>query len=360
MKTKMMIAMMCFWAQISFAQTNEEKAIEKTKEAIQLMDNGNIEEALSLLDEAQKLDGGNIFIPYEKAIAHYLKKDYAHSIKILKKLKKHEDVNPQIYQLLGNSYSMNNDRKTAIETYEAGLEKYPNSGILYLERGNMEFFVENYDAALAYYETGIKVDPEFPSNYYWASKIYCSSTEEVWGVIYGELFMNLERNSKRTVEISKLLFDTYKSEIQFPEEDRMTISFSKNSVISLEDLNDPENLKLPFGVGIYETTLMLSVVDEKEINISSLNRIRTNFVKLYFENNHQEKYPNALFDYQKEVAANGHIEAYNHWILMQGDLAGFEHWLEHNEDKWNSFLEWFSENQIKLNAENSFHREQYK
>jgi Putative Zn-dependent protease, contains TPR repeats len=359
MRTRIFIVVMLVLSQISFAQTNEEIAIEKTKEAIYLMDNGNIEDALLLLKEAQKLDAKNIYIPYETALANYLKKDYTTSIEILKKLKKHKDVNPQIFQMLGNSYSMNGERKNAIKEYEEGLKKYPNSGILNLERGNMEMFVENYNDALQYYETGIKVDPAFPSNYYWAAKIYCNSTEEVWGMIYGEIFMNLERNSDRTVEISQLIFDTYKSEIQFPEENKASVSFSENAIISMEQLSDPENFKLPFGVGIYEITLILALVQEKEININSLDRIRTNFLKLYYDNKNQEKYPNALFDYQNKIFAAGHMEAYNHWILMQGDWDGFEKWNEENMDKWNQFVDWFIDNPIELNEGNKFYREQY-
>ena len=359
MKTKIFIITMLFLSQISFAQTNEEMAIEKTKGAIHLMDNGNIEDALLLLKDAQKLDAKNIHIPYEMALANYMKENYAISIKILKNLKKHKDVNPRIFQLLGNSYSMNGERKNAIKEYENGLKKYPNSGILYLERGNMEMFINNYNDALKYYETGIRVEPTFSSNYYWASKLYCNSTEEVWGMIYGEIFMNLERNSNRTVEISKLIFDTYKNEIQFSEENKVSVSFSKNAVITLEQLSNPESFKLPFGIGLYEPTLMLAIVQEKEINISSLDRIRTNFLKLYYDNKNKEKYPNALFDYQNKIFAAGHIEAYNHWILMQGAWGDFEEWKDKNTDKWDAFVNWFTNNPIELSEENKFYREQY-
>ncbi len=74
---------------------------------------------------------------------------------------------------------------------------------------------KDYNKALTYFEKGIEVAPNYSSNYYWCARLYCNSTEEVWGMIYGEIFMNLERNSKRTAEISKLLFDTYKKEIKW-------------------------------------------------------------------------------------------------------------------------------------------------
>src|SRR5690606_10686824 len=114
----------------------------------------------------------------------------------------------------------------AIQVYEDGLKKFPLSGKLYLERGTMELKREDLDAALKYYEMGIKVDPNFPSNYYWASRIYSYTTETVWTLIYGELFMNLERNTKRTAEISKLLYDTYVESIQIDSDTSFNLKFS--------------------------------------------------------------------------------------------------------------------------------------
>ncbi len=53
------------------------------------------------------------------------------------------------------------------------------------------------------------------------------------------------------------------------------------------------------------------------------------------------------------------MEAYNHWILMKGDEDGFERWLSENSEKWDAFVEWFTENQIQINDENRFYRSQY-
>lgn len=327
-KTTVFLLLMAI-VQISFGQsTNKEKAHAKGTEAVNLMDNGEIEKSIKLLEEAKKLDPENIDYPYEIAYAQYLKKDYKAAIKILEPLTKHKDVNEIIYQLLGNSYSMDSQSKKAINTYENGIKKFPNSGKLYLERGNMEMLAKEYGKALEFYEKGIEVNPKFPSNYFWVTKIYCSSTEEVWGMIYGEIFMNLERNSKRTAEISKLLFDTYKSEIKFSSDTSFSVSFSKNASINLNDLSNPGVFKLPFGLGAYEPTLMLSMLSVKEINLSTLHKIRSAFVDNYFSNGNNKVYPNILFEYQKLVKEAGHFEAYNHWILMKGDEEAFGEWLE--------------------------------
>lgn len=346
--------------QIAYGQTtNKEKALDKGKEAIKLMDNGKFDESIKLLEDAQKLDPDDINYPYEIACAYYLKKDYKKAAKAGAGLLKHKDVNDRVYQLLGNTYDILDKRDKAIETYEAGLKQFPNSGNLYLEMGVVQMGKKEYNKALYYYEKGIEVAPKFPSNYYWASKIYLSSDEEVWGMIYGELFMNMERNSKRTAEISKLLYDTYKSEIKFSGDTSFSVSFSKNASININNLTDPGKMKLPFGVGTYEPILMFSILDIKSIDINSLNKIRNNFIDNYFNNGHDTNFPNVLFSYQKQIKDEGHIEAYNHWILMKGDEDGFDKWQVNNKEKWDNFIKWFTDNRLKVDDTNKFYSAQY-
>ena len=343
--------------QVLYGQTsNEEKALAKGREAIQLMDNGEIDESIKLLREAQKLDPVRIDYPYELAFAHYLKEDYKETIKILKKIVGRKDAIERIFQLLGNSYDMVGKSKKAFKIYDAGLKKFPKSGMMYLEKGNVHWNKKEYDKALPCYEKGIEVDPKFSSNYYRATKIYCNSTEEVWGMIYGEIFINIERNTNRTAEISKLLYDTYKSEIKFINNTSRSVSFASFNV---NNLTDQSKMKLPFGVGVYEPTLMFSIVGVNTINIETLNSIRSAFIDNYFKNGHDKTYPNVLFNYQKQVKDAGHIEAYNHWILMKGDEDEFEKWYSENEEKWNKFVQWFTDNGLKIDEQNKFFSGQY-
>jgi len=339
--------------------TNQEKALEKAQAAIELTDNGKFDESIKLLEEAQKLDPDEINYPYELAYTYYTRKDYKMAVKYLESIQKHKQVDDKVYQLLGNSYDYLGKSDKAIETYEAGLKLFPKSGNLYLEMGVMQLGKKDYNKALDYYEKGIEVAPEFSSNYYWASKIYCSSTEEVWGMIYGELFMNLERNSARTAEISKLLYDTYKNEIKFTSDTSITVSFSKIMSININNQNDTDKMKIPFGIGVYEPILMLSILTEKTIDINSLNNIRSAFVDNYFTKGYDKTYPNILFSYQKQIKEAGHLEAYNHWILMKGDEDGFVKWYALNKEKWEEFVNWFGANKLTINDTNKFYRDQY-
>lgn len=342
--------------QIVYAQTNEEKAEEKGIEAVRLMNDGKVDEGIKLLEEAQKLHPERLDYPYELAYAYYLKQDFKEVIKILEKNLNHKEVNERLFQMLGNSYNILGKSDEAFKVYDSGLEKFPKSGTLFLEKGNVHLSKQEYDKAVFFYERGIEVDPKFPSNYYRAAMLYGSSSEKIWSVVYGEIFMNLERGSSRTADISKLLFDIYQSEIKFESDSSKTVGFCQPMTIG--DVSDPNNIKLPFCM-IYNQTLLMSIVNETSIDINSLDKIRTKFVEIYFKMGLNQSHPNILFEYQNKLQKAGHLEAYNHWILMKGEEEGYNKWQSLNKEKWDSFVKWFVENGIDLSDDNKFYRGQY-
>lgn len=190
------IALLVLSGQFVFGQTpNQQKALSLGREAIQLMDNGKLDESIKLLEEAQKLDSTRLDYPYEMAYAFHLKKDLPRTIEILEKVRGHKDVSERYFQLLGNTYDMLGKTTEAFSVYDAGLIRFPNSGMMHLEKGNVHWGKKEFEKALENYERGIQVDPQFPSNYFRAAKLYCGSSEKMWGLIYGEIFMNLERNT---------------------------------------------------------------------------------------------------------------------------------------------------------------------
>lgn len=338
------------------AQTSvKEKARMKGQEAIKLMDDGKYDASIALLEECEQLDPDNLDYPYEKALAYAMKQDYKKSIKILTPLLKKEGVKPTIYQLLGNSYDHNKQSKKAIAIYDEGIERFPDYPNLYFERGVAYTTQKEYNKALNSFEGGIKANPLYPSNYYASASIFATSTEKVWAVMYGEIFMNLERNTARTEAMSKVLYYVYKQSI-VREKDNLMIAFTKGSNIMITDSAitgaDPKKIKLPYASLVFEPGMGIAAIMENTIDLDALDRIRTRFLDYYYEKEFHKNYPNALFAYQKQIQDAGHMEAYNHWLLMKGDEKAFNSWKNENEAKWDSFVEWFKENPIKLTKKN--------
>ncbi len=86
-----------------------------------------------------------------------------------RKLIAREDADEQCYQILGMALKAVDERKEADKMYKRGIKKFPGSGELYNEYGEMLW--ANKDAeAIRFWERGIEVDPSYSSNYYNASK----------------------------------------------------------------------------------------------------------------------------------------------------------------------------------------------
>jgi Tetratricopeptide repeat len=355
MKTLLALLIFLGFFLTSEAQTEKEKAIDLKNQAIELMDNGKIDESLKLLEKAQQLDPDYINIPYEIAYAYQLAKDYDKSIEIAKPLLKHPDVFDLVYQLIGNSYDLKGDKKKAIKIYDKGIKKFPNSGKLYLEKGVVIASQEKWMEALEVWEQGINVDPTHSSNYYYASQILAQTDEKIWGIYYGEIFLNLEPNTKRTSQISKLVFDTYK--ICLPtDNNKWGLKFShKATNIVLGSLN---NLKFSF-----ETVHNLAMEQgckgvEPKFSVDNLITIRKQFLENW-NSDYSDRYLNLIFDYHNQLIKYNMFEPYMYWLLKDGVNNEFQAWRSKNEISYNDFIEWFNENPMTFSNNSKTNRFSY-
>lgn len=340
----------------ALAQNAEDEAHTRAVAALKLVDEGNLDEGIKLLQEARVLDPSKAVYPYELSFAYYQQKKYDQAQPLLEELVKRPDATENTFELLGNVYDNSGNPTKAIATYETGLRKFPASGRLRLEMGIMYMGDKNYDKALSYYEEGIRVAPAFSSNYYWAARLFCNSSEQAWGLLYGELFINLERNSPRTAEISKLLYDTYQKSITLKGKDSAAVNVSRNVMVLPAK---GKKIKMPYAGMVYAPVLLLSLTGETTVDANSLDRIRTSFVRNYFKLPFSKDQPNALLEYQRQIDAVGHLEAYNHWLLLKGDETAFTDWKQANPGKWQAFTTWFKDNSITLDATHRFYRAQY-
>jgi len=338
---------------------DKEKAMELGRAAITKMDNGEIKESLALLKQAAELDPDNLIYPYETAYAHYLGQDLQSAIKVAKKLVKKPGAGKQVFSLLGNSYDLIGNQKKAEKYYKAGIKAYPESGIFYVELGILEGRRNNWDQTAAYWEQGILTDPNYPSNYFHLANLFANTKEHIWTVLFGEIFMNLERSTARTEAMSETIYLAYRKAITL-EGDSARVNFARNvpMTISVDNLTD---FKLPatmiYGLGMTFGTV--AVTGETEVNSTTLCTIRDNFLEFWADKDHGSTYPNVLIEYQQKIKELGYLEAYNNWLFSQGDPVGWEFWIDAHDDEFKSFLEWFTENQLQVPREKALIRRSF-
>ncbi|MEA1787669.1 hypothetical protein U1E44_16325 [Arenibacter sp. GZD96] len=349
---------------ISIAQTDIDKGLELARNAITLMDEGKLDESIELLEQAKKLDPERMDYPYEIAYAYYKKEDYKKTIEILNTISEHKSVTDVVYQLLGNSYDLIGKPEIALETYKKGMAKFPSSGKFHLESGSIKFHNEKYNEAIAFWEEGIKTNPNYSSNYYRLAKVFSQTEERLWTLIYGEYFLLLEPNTERTREISQLLYETYQKsyEVQSDTTGQFHLT-EKGFEIQLKDKKDMRKLKkapLPFE-GTFAMAFAFSALDfQKNINIASIYKARNDFLNFWYnEKKFNKSYPNKLFDYQKELLKEDLFQTYTYWILSQGNWNEYEEWYAKNEKNFANFEKWFMANRIDIKENDYNSRRDY-
>ena len=352
-----------------FGQTTKEKeALSLGKEAIGLMDKGSFDESIKLLKKAIKLDGENVSYPYELAYAYYLKEDYQKAIKVAESLIDRKDAPVAVFQLLGNTHDVIGDPDKALETYKEGMKRFPESGNFYLESGVVESKRENFNEAITYWEAGIKVDPNYSSNYYQLAKIFTFSEERIWSMLYAEMFMNLEAGSKRTEEISALLLKNYQESYVAESDSSGEFSLTKKGFVI--EINHKRDIKkkskkgtlLPFEGTFAGAYALAAIGFHHDINVEAIVEARTNFVEIWFKKNgHAKAYPNALLAFQKKLMDAGHFETYSRWLISAGDLDAFKDWLDTpaNMEKFKAFAEYLQEENMQMKDSDMYSRRDY-
>jgi len=337
--------------------TDKDKAKWKGDEGMKLLNQGLFVEGMRFLREAEDLDPDAYAYKFGIAYGYYFLMNYNKTVDILTELINHKDVDDRLYEILGNTYCMQGNYDKGYKTYEEGLKKFPNSSRLYLEKGVYMRNKDQYLQALGYFEKGIELDPNFASNYFWAANIFLHSDLRIFGLLYGELFMNLERNTERTLEMSEMLYETYVEEFEKESNFEKMVTFGGKRLYTSDD---PEENKRLYFKAEFDYVMNEAILGIKDYDINTISKIRSKFLSKYFDKGDDRTYHIALFEYQKQIKEAGHLEAYNHWILMKGDQQDFREWYNNNKNKFDLFDIWFRENKLQLDSSTAFLSKYYR
>jgi tetratricopeptide (TPR) repeat protein len=300
----------------SFAQEQDAKTLHETARTFQRQ--GDYANAVLVLNRALEKQPNDLEMLKDLAFTYYLQRNFVKAQEVAKPLPERADADVQSFQILGMVYKATEQRKECEKLYKAGLKKFPNSGMLYNEYGEMLWTKQDY-TAVKYWEKGIEVDPNFSGNYYNAAKHYYMTYDKVWSLIYGEIFLNLESYSKRTAEIKNLLLDGYKK------------LFSESNLLNKQDDKNP-------FVATYLNVMTKEASQVPPgITPENLTLLRTRFILEWYENQ-AEKFPFRLFDYQRQLLKEGMFDAYNQWIFGAAqNLPAFQNWTTAHSASYNQF-----------------------
>lgn len=280
---------------IALAQEPGKKLQETAKSMLM---QGDLDNAIAILETAAKQAPADISIQKDLAYACYLKRDFGKSIQIGKILAERADADEQVFQILGLCYKATASYKDGAKLYKAALKKFPNSTIIYNELGELLAMDNATEEAIEQWEKGIRADPNYSSNYYNACIYYTRMGNWTRVALYGEIFVNLESFTARTTDVKKAILNAWQK-LFLPtvigQQLKMTPSAFEKSV-----LQTMEKIVPTVAAGFQSETS---------------TSIRSKWVLDWFKNN--TGYPFTLFDQQQYFIREGLFEAYNQWLFSE-------------------------------------------
>ena len=302
----------------STAQGQDPKTQQQNAKAF--IQEGDYTNAILVLNHALQKDPTNLEMQKDLAFAYYLKRDYVKALETAKPFAERKDSDIQAYQILALVYKALEERKECEKLYKTALKKYPSSGVLYNEYGEMLWAKKEYTDAIKLWEKGIEVDPNNSGNYYNAAKFYYMSADKTWGLIYGELFINIESYSKRTDEIKVLLLEGYKKLF-------IGDAISKN-----------QNTSNEFVKAFLGLMQKHSNSTSAGITPESLTTLRARFLLDWYDK-YATRFPYRLFEHHSQLVKMGLFDAYNQWLFASTDNpTAYQKWTSTHADTNNEFL----------------------
>ena len=293
--------------------------------------------AILVLNRALKLEPKNIEIAKDLGLNHYFAKDYTKALEICKPLLDKEEADDQCFQVAADIYIALDDMKEAEKTYKKGLKKFPASGPLYNALGEL-MWAQKDITAIKQWEKGIETDPGYPTNYYNACKYYYFSTDKVWSLLYGEIFLNIDPQGSLAAEVKNLLLEGYKKLF---------------SDVNLERNTDD---KTGFTSAYLQTMNKQSAIAAIGISTESLTMIRTRFILEWYPAN-AKQFPFKLFELQQQLLREGMFDAYNHWIFTAAqNLPMYQNWTATHSYEYNELVQFQTGRIFKIPAGQYYHQ----
>jgi hypothetical protein len=287
--------------------------------AQEYMARGDLNDAVITYKEVIALAPDKIVLYKELGNALYLSGKFEAVEETLAPVCTKEAADATCYRLLAASQAALYNRKKAITTLQSGLVRFPLSGLLYHEQGKIYTLEDKREDALNAWLDGIAKDPEYAPNYYEASLSYLNTDKVMWGLLYGEMYLDMLHDTTGDENIKDKLFAGYKTLFEgFVTEEAPQYGKPKN-----------EKPAKNFEEAVMQVYSKLTPVISDGISTENLTMVRTRFLMDWFSG-YNSKYPFSLFSYQDTLVSYGRFDIWNEWIFGKAESVP-------EYDAWNTF-----------------------
>lgn len=339
---------------------------EDLRTAAAATDRGDTLVAIEIIDRLLKKYPAHPGLLYEKALALYRAGKPAKARAIVAPLLDRDHVDPMCFVLVGNSYDDEGDLVRAQAVYRRGIERYPDTGMLYVNLGIALMRANDMAAAQQAFLQAMKKEPSLPSSYYWAARLFARSNARLWALMYGELFANVHPNGPRKAEMSRLLYAIYDDDIKVSQTDEgadVSLDLGPNILLK-QDIGASGEVKTCFSIDFQMVTVLALSAPEvakgwldEPLTVDAIHKLRSSVGTTWTEKN--ADCPNLLLQRYAELAKANLTEAYDQWLFREARPDDWSAWLAKHQDQAHALVEWFNTHPLKPTAGDHFGIDHY-
>ncbi len=317
MKKAMLLIIFMAAGGILFAQ----QADSLQKLARMQMQQAKFEQANQTLTRALQQKPNDLDLLKDQNFAYYLARDYVNSLQTGKALTERPDADEQCFQLLGLTYKALAEYKEGDKMYKAAIKKFPKSGVIYSEYGDLLSLNNQPDAAIDIWEKGIMADVNHNNNYYYAAKFYAANGNLFRCVMYAEIFVNIESFTPRTIEIKNILFEAYKK------------------LLTSNNLANINSKSTGFTKAVTNILVQNNSTFPDTPSIENMTDVRAKFIAAWYSTDNAKQYPYRLFVLHRQLIENKSFDAYNQWLFGPvADNDKYEKWVKKHASEMQQWL----------------------
>ncbi len=303
------------------------------REARQFHNNGNLREAIVRYQQAIQIAPDIVLLYRDLAQAYYLAKGYNEALNTLQPIVDQGAADAETYKIMAQSLIAIKEPKKAKKLLREAVEKHPNSGSLYHVMGRMYMDDNEVAYALESWLDGIEKDPSYHLNYYEAATTYMNTDKVVWAILYGEIFINLEQQTRRSHDLRLMVFEAYK---------KLYNSLATGDIPKFGA--SARDGMVGFEEAVYDTYIKLSPVVSDGIYTENLIMLRTRFL-MDWTLNYAAKYPFSLFARHDQLMRDGYFDIYNQWLFGKVEnLQQYDTWKKFHDNAIPQLEDWLRRN----------------
>jgi tetratricopeptide (TPR) repeat protein len=307
---------MLIWAGITVPAFGQQAKELQANGQRYLMQN-DFSNALIVLKKAAELEPANTDILNDLGLAYFMAGQYKTGYDLLKVVAEGDKADERTFLVTCMLLRGGRNIREADQVYRIGLQRFPKSGALHADYGEFLDLVES-GRGIDWWVRGITADPSYPGNYYHASRHFSENNDFFWAALYGEIFVNLESYTTRSVEVKNILYDSYKRLYAY----ELANGKGRNG----------------FEKAVAATLQEQEAVASSGINPEVLTAIRTRFILQWFHKGLEAQFPFKLFDLQRQLLREGIFDAYNQWLFgSAANVNAFQNWTKTHPEEYVAF-----------------------